>query len=55
LGKRLIPGKSPKDKKKNGKMYSHRPVRAMNAYWSEEDHKWYSKKEIASDNRKIPN
>ena len=42
MGKRLIPGKTIKDK---GKIKSHRPQRSTNAEWHEGDRKWYKKKE----------
>ena len=42
MGKRLLPGKTIKDK---GKIKSHRPQRAKNAEWHEGDRKWYKKKE----------
>ena len=42
MGKRLLPGKTIKDK---GKIKSHRPQRSTNAYWHEDDRKWYKKKE----------
>ncbi len=42
MGKRLLPGKTIKDK---GKTKSHRPQRVKNVYWHEGDRKWYKKKE----------
>ena len=41
MGKRLLPGKTIKDK---GKTKSHRPQRSTNAYWHEGDGCWYRKK-----------
>jgi len=46
MGKRLLPGKTIKDK---GKTKSHRPQRSTNAEWHEGDRKWYKKKEDTND------
>ena len=46
MGKRLLPGKTIKDK---GKIKSHRPQRSTNAYWHKGDRKWYKKKEDTND------